>query len=131
MEKSKDEKINPLDIEVEVKSLNYMGLIAGAIQDINLVEKIDRLLPLNTEKGVITTNGQRVSAMIMNGLGFMNDRLYMVQEFFNDKPMEKLFSGDVKADHFNDDALGRVLDSIYEYGTTKFFANISYAIGTE
>ena len=66
-----------------------MGLIAGAIQDINLVEKIDRLVPLNTEKGVITTNGQRVSAMIMNGLGFMNDILYMVQEFFNDKPMEK------------------------------------------
>lgn len=131
MEKSKDVKINPLDIEVEVKSLNYMGLIAGAIQDINLVEKIDKILPLNTEKGVITTNGQRVSAMIMNGLGFMNDRLYMVQEFFNDKPMEKLFNGDVKAEHFNDDALGRALDGIYEYGTTKFFANISYAIGIE
>ena len=131
MEESKQVKINPLDIEVEVKSLNYMGLIAGTIQDINLVEKIDKLLPLNTEKGVVTTNGQRVSAMIMNGLGFMNDRLYMVQEFFDDKPMEKLFNGDVKAEHFNDDALGRALDSIYEYGTTKFFANISYAIGIE
>ena len=69
--------------------------------------------------------------MIMNGLGFMNDRLYMVQEFFNDKPMEKLFNSDVKAEHFNDDALGRALDDIYEYGTTKFFANIAYAIGTE
>jgi len=131
MKEAGEVNINPLDIEVKVKSLNYMGLIAGTMQDIGLIEKIDKLLPLDSGKGVITTNGQRVSAMIMNGLGFMNDRLYMVQEFYNDLPMEKLFSGDVKAENFNDDALGRALDAIHEYGATKFFANISYAIGKE
>lgn len=131
MKEAIEVNINPLDIEVKAKSLNYMGLIAGTIQDIGLIEKIDKLLPLNSGKGVITTNGQRVSAMIMNGLGFMNDRLYMVQEFYNDLSMEKLFSGDVKAENFNDDALGRALDAIHEYGTTKLFANISYAIGKE
>ncbi len=53
--------------------------------------------------------GQRVAAMIQNGLGFMNDRLYMFSAFLENEPVDRLFDPDVTADHFNDDALDSVV----------------------
>ena len=41
------------------------------------------------------------------------------------------FKGGVKAENFNDDALGRCLDAVYEYGVTKFFSEIAFEIGIE
>ena len=73
--------------------------------------------------------GQRVKAMILNGLGFMDDRLYMFEKFLNNKPVDRLFDKETKAEHFNDDALGRCLDAIADYGVTKFFTEVSFSIG--
>lgn len=124
-------EINFSDIEVTAKSLGYLGLISGTIKDIGLIEKIDALLPMHKEKGVKVSHGERTSAMLLNGLGFMNDRLYMVEEFFHAKPMEKLFGRDIKEEYINDDALGRSLDAIHKYGVTKLFANLAFSIGAE
>jgi hypothetical protein len=44
--------------------------------------------------------------------------------FFKDKPVERLFGEAIKAEYFNDDALGRALDSIYTYGTSNFYAQL-------
>lgn len=60
--------------------------------------------------------GKRVIAMIMNGLGFVDDRL---------------FGPDIIADYFNDDALGRCLDAIHNYGITLLFTEIAFEIATE
>ena len=75
--------------------------------------------------------GQRVAAMIFNGLGFIDDRLYMFPQFLDNKPVDRLFQGSVKAEYFNDDALGRCLDAIDEYGVTKLFSEIALMIGLE
>ena len=42
-----------------------------------MVEKIDSRIPVANEKGAKTTIGQRVSAIILNGLEFTDDRLYL------------------------------------------------------
>jgi transposase len=116
------------DEDISGKALDHLGLVAATIEKIGLIAKIDQRLPLENPK---TTMGQRVAAMIFNGLGFIDDRLYMFPEFLHNKPVDRLFTGNVKAENFNDDALGRCLDAIYAYGVTKFFSEVAFEIGTE
>jgi hypothetical protein len=35
--------------------------------------------------------GERLAAMVLNALGFMDDRLYMFPEFLKNKPFDRLF----------------------------------------
>ena len=110
-------------------SLDHLGLVADQIDNLGIISSIDERLPLAAGCGVKTTMGERVAAMIFNGLGFIDTRLYMFPEFLEKKPVERLFSKDLKADWFNDDATGRCLDAISKYGTTKLFTELSFAIG--
>lgn len=114
--------------DISGKVIDHLGLVAATLDKIDLIKKIDERLPIKNSK---TTMGQRVAAMIFNGLGFIDDRLYMFPEFLDSKPVDRLFQGDVKAEYFNDDALGRCLDSIDEYGVTKLFSEIALMIGVE
>ncbi len=111
------------------ETLDHLGLVAATIDKLGLVPMIDKLIPVSKDKGAKTTMGQRVSAMIMNGLGFIDDRLYMFPKFLSNKPVEKLIGAGVSAEDFNDDALGRCLDNIYAYGTTKMFSELALPIG--
>lgn len=117
--------------EVEVIHLGHLGIVAAMINELGIIDKIDKRLPVSKERGAIVTIGQRVSAMILNGLGFLNDRLYLHPKFFEDKPVSRLFGEGITAEHLNDDALGRALDKIYEYGTTKLYSEIGFEIAQE
>ena len=64
--------------QISGKVLDHLGLVAATIDKLGLVDKIDSRLPLSKEKGAKTSMGQRAAAMIMNGLGFVNDRLYIL-----------------------------------------------------
>jgi transposase len=111
--------------------LDHLGLLASVIDKIGLVEKIDHRLPVSSRHGAKVTMGQRVAAMVLNGLGFMDDRLYMFPEFLENKPVDRLFGSDVQAAYFNDDSLGRCLDALSEYGVTKLFSELAFEIGLE
>ncbi len=117
--------------ELQVKTLAHHGLCAGYIDKLKLVERIDARLPISKEKGAILTHGQRVKAMIINGLGFTQSPIYLTPNFFKNLPVEQLFTKGAKAEHFNDDALGRTLDAIYKYGATALFAEIANEIAVE
>ena len=101
------------------------------IKKIELEDKVDSRLPLNENKGAKIGRGKRVIAMILNGLGFIDDRLYMFPQFLENKPIDRLFSSDITADYFNDDALGRCLDAIHDYGSTLLFSEIAFEIATQ
>lgn len=109
--------------------LGHLGLVADKIDSLNLVDLIDNRLPVSQEHGAKVSHGERVAAMIMNGLGFTDSRLYMFPDFLSDKPLERLFNRPVEASWFNDDASGRCLDAIAAYGTTKLFTELSLTIG--
>ena len=113
------------------KVLDHLGLVADKIAELNLVQLIDERLPVSAAKGAKLSMGERVSAMILNGLGFVNTRLYMFPQFLQNKPIKRLFNKELEASYFNDDALGRCLDDIEKYGTTKLFTELSFAIGTQ
>jgi transposase len=74
------------------------------------------------------SHGERIAAMILNGLGFIDSRLYLFPEFLSDKPLDRLFGRPMLAEWFNDDASGRCLDAIAEYGVTKLFTELRYPV---
>jgi hypothetical protein len=51
--------------------------------------------------------------MVLNGLGFVNQQLYLVPLFFQHKPTHRLIAPEIEAPHLNDDTLGRALDTLY------------------
>ena len=111
------------------KHIGHLGLVADKIDELDLVELIDQRLPISEAHGANVSHGERVAAMILNGLGFIDSRLYLFPDFLQDKAIDKLFNRDIKADFFNDDALGRCLDEISAYGSTKLFTELSFLIG--
>ena len=116
---------------VSSQVLDHLGLVASVIKDVGLIAKIDKRIPISKEKGAKLTIGQRVAAMILNGLGFMDDRLYMFPQFLENKPVTRLFDDSVCAADFNDDSLGRGLDAVFKFGVTHLFSELAFDIGVD
>lgn len=115
---------------VSTQSLNHLGLVAGTLKELGIPERIDQILASeNIQATKHVKVSECVSAMILNGLGFANEALYMVSTFFENKPLDRLINPGLRAEFLNDDALGNSLDIIAQYGPTKFFANIAFPIG--
>ncbi len=74
--------------------------------------------------------GQAVKAMVLNGLGFVNQQLYLVPSFFQNKPTERLVGPGITAAHLNDDVLGRTLDALYSTGVTSLYSLIATEAAT-
>jgi transposase len=69
--------------------------------------------------------GTATMAMVLNGLGKSLRQLYLVPQFFANKPVEHLLGEGISADMLNDDCLGRTLDWIADNDPTKLFAGIA------
>lgn len=110
--------------------IDHLGLVADQIDQLHLVELIDQRLPIEGN-GSKVSMGERVSAMILNGLGFVDSRLYMFPDFLKKRPISRLFGKQMEASWFNDDTLGRCLDAIAQYGITKLFTEVSFSIARE
>lgn len=119
-----------MEEEVSSQQLGHLGVVAAIIQDLDLIKKIDKRLPIKGN-GSIVSMGQRVAAMILNGLGFIDERLYLQSSFFEHKPINRLLGSEISAENLNDDALARSLDKIYSYGTTKLFSEIAFEVAIE
>jgi transposase len=104
------------------QDLGHLGLVAGMCHELKIADMIDQLLP-PTEKQIF--HGTAVCAMILNGLGFVNQRLYLVPEFFRNKPVEHLLGAGITAEQLNDDTLGRTLDAIYAANPTEVYASVA------
>jgi transposase len=93
--------------------------------ELGIGEVIDRATQQNPETRIVTT-GQAVKAMVLNGLGFVNQQLYLVPRFFQDKPLSRLFAPLLlEAKHLNDDTLGRALDTLYASDVTALYSLIA------
>ena len=69
--------------------------------------------------------GTATVAMVLNGLGFSNRRLYLTPQFYADKPVEHLLGPGIQVEDLNDDRLGRTLDWLYEHDVTRLFAGLA------
>ena len=111
--------------------LDHHGLVAGIVRELGISERIDSRIVRSDPRSIVST-GTAVAAMIVNGLGFTNRRLYLVGQFFFGKPLDRLLGTDgLRPEHLNDDALGKALDRIHSYGVTRLFCEVSLEILVE
>ena len=108
---------------MSVWSIDHLGIIAGIIDEIGIVEIIDKELGTHSQEKV--SAGQVVKAMIINCMGFLTAPLYLFSEFFRGKATEHLMGKGIKAEYLNDSRLGRVLEQLYEYGVSLLFIKIA------
>jgi transposase len=107
---------------VSVERLDHLGIVAGICREIGLAEYLDALAGPNQQRVSI---GTATVAMILNGLGFSNRRLYLVAQFFATKPVEHLLGAGITAERLHDDCLGRTLDWLHAHDPTALFAGIA------
>jgi transposase len=106
------------------QSLDHLGLVAGMFDELCIGAVIDQATRQNPETRIVTV-GNAVKAMVLNGLGFVNQPLYLVPRFFQNKPTHRLIAPGIEAQSLNDDALGRALDTLYAYGVTELYSLIA------
>lgn len=102
--------------------LDHLGIVAGVCQEIGLAAWLDAQEPGNRQQVSV---GTATVAMILNGLGFSNRQLYLVPQFFANKPLDHLLGPGITAEMLNDDCLGRTLDWLYAHDLTKLFAGLA------
>ncbi|MBE9264911.1 IS1634 family transposase, partial [Microcystis sp. LEGE 00066] len=103
----------------EIQNIDHLGIVAGIIDSIGIVEIINELI--GVEKDEKVNAGQVVKAMIINGLGFVSKPLYMFPEYFETIACEHLIGTGVKPEYLNDDKLGRVMDKLFIKGLDTIF----------
>lgn len=69
--------------------------------------------------------GQAVKAMVLNGLGFVNQRLYLFPQFFQDKLIDRLIFDSIEAENLNEHVMFSSLDDIYDYDATSLYSQIA------
>ena len=127
--------MTPINAEIQVENLDHLGLVAGIIDEIGIVDTINESVGI--EAGEIVSAGVVVKAIILNGLGFVSRPVYLFPQFFQGKATEHLLGKGIKAEHLNDDKIGRVMDKLYGQGLTNIFLSIAlaavkkYGISTE
>src|SRR5215471_12575030 len=102
--------------------LDHLGIVAGVCREIGLAAWLDAQDTRSHERVSV---GTATVAMILNGLGFSNRRLYLVPQFFATKPVEHLLGPGISAEDLSDDCLGRTLDWLYAHDPTTLFAGIT------
>ena len=116
--------------ELKSEVMNHHGLVASVCQDLGIIEKINSRIGSKDPRRKVQP-GLAVAAMIINGLGFTNRRLYLTPQFFESKAVEFLFSESVTADDFQPHTLGKALDEISSYGTSRLYAEVAFDIAIE
>jgi transposase len=91
---------------------------------LGLTEVIDKATQQDPAMRSVTA-GHAVKAMVLNGLGCINQQRYLVPHFFQNKPLSRLIAPGIQASPLNDDPLGRALDTLYDYGVTALYSLIA------
>lgn len=110
--------------EIKVQRLEHLGLVAGMCNEIGLVEYINSKLPsCSADKKL--SYGQLVQGMVLNGLGYISQPLYMYPEYMKDKPLSRLIGDGVQPEDFNQHSLGRALDQLYKAGVSELYSEFA------
>jgi transposase len=110
------------EVEYQTERLDHLGIVAGVCQEAGIAQWLDKQAGENRRSVSV---GKATVAMVLNGLGFSNRQLYLVPQYFENKPVEHLLGEGITADMLNDDCLGRTLDWLYEHDVTTLFAGLA------
>jgi len=116
--------------DIKTYAMDHHGLVAALCKDVGIATKIDQRMGKKDPRRIVST-GTAVVAMILNGLGFTNRRLYLTPQFFESKPIERLFEGNISSHHLDDNTLGKALDEIWSYGASRLFGEVAFEVALE
>ena len=85
---------------VKIKTINHLGIVAGIIDKIGIVDIINKQLGIDKQE--IVNSGEIVKAILLNGLGFVSQPLYLFPKFFQDKATEHLLGKGINSSHLNE-----------------------------
>ena len=89
---------------IEIKNINHLGIVAGIIDELEIVDIINKQLGIDEQE--IVNSGETVKAIILNGLGFVSQPLYLFPKFFEGLATEHLLGKGILPKHLNDDKIG-------------------------
>ena len=104
--------------------LDHLGLGAGMFDELGMGDVLDQATHQNPAMRDLTV-GEAVKAMVLNGLGLINQALDLGPRFFQNKPTCRLISPRVAPEQFNDDALGRAWETLYTDGVSELYSLIA------
>jgi transposase len=110
--------------------MDHHGIIAAVCRDLLISDRINKRIGSKDPRRVVQP-GTAVMAMIINGLGFTNRRLYLSPQFFQSKAITQFFENPIKPEQLDDHALGKALDEISKYGASRLFGEIAIEIACE
>jgi transposase len=118
--------------EMQSCAMDHHGLVAATCKEMGIADKINaRLFDESKSKGRVVKPGQAIVAMILNGLGFTNRRLYLTHQFFEGKPIDRLLGDGIQASDLTDYTLGHALDEVSKYGVSKLFGEVAFEVALE
>lgn len=109
--------IEPQD--VRASDVSFLPIIAAYVKKLGIVAQVDRLCPTMSD----VSAGQVVMALILDTLAGRSP-LYKLELSFVGQDTELLFGEDIPPAKFNDDAVGRSMDSLFEVGTSKILTAV-------
>lgn len=83
------------EVEYQTERLDHLGRGAGVCREAGIAAWLDA--QVGATRRTVSV-GTAVVAMILNGLGFSNRQLYLVPQFFANKPVEHLLGKGITAD---------------------------------
>jgi len=106
-------------MKLSTLSIDHLGLVAGIFDELGISEVIDEAMPKTRECKL--THSAIIKGLILNGLGFIERRLYIFPTYFKHLATERLFGPGVIPEDFNEDSVGRTLDRINRFDSTRLF----------
>ena len=82
-------------VEYQTERLDHLGIVAGVCREAGIAEWLDERAG---DQRRSVSMGTATVAMILNGLGFSNRQLYLVPQYFENKPVEHLLGAGISAD---------------------------------
>ena len=107
----------------DIKETGPGPIISNICRQLEIQKTINDVVPWDSKQCLLDP-GTHVTALIINIL-CRRDPLYRIKEFYREQDVELLFGPGIKYDYFNDDALGKTLDKIYQAGPKKVFSAVT------
>ena len=112
--------MDEINAKVEAYRVDHLPIVRHYAEKIDLVDVINRLVPseMDLKPGVV------ILGMVLDTLSGRSP-LYRLENFLESQDTQLLFGQPIDPSDFNDDAVGRVLDKVFETGTIKIFTELA------
>lgn len=107
-------------LNLQASDVRFLPVVSAYVKKIGLVDEVNRLCPSDAE----VSTGHVVMALILDTLSGRSP-LYRLERSFKGMDLELLLGRDIASSKLNDDAVGRVLDRVWETGTGKILTAVA------